>query len=79
MSSAFRCIQGCGESFFRVYDDKYRLVMTANVSSHQCRCGVHPVSVIWNADDVSTDTPQFDAMIQAVRHRAAFGPLLQAA
>lgn len=72
--TGFKAIQACGESFYRVYNEAGRVVMTANVGATDEETGFIPVSPIWK-DGAALGSPDFNAMIEAVRQRVIEGPL----
>lgn len=75
----YRSIQGCGESFFRVYNEAGRVVMTAKCPKDgptDSDTGFSAVAVIWQDHNEVFGTKGFKDAINAVR-AAALSPFLR--
>lgn len=71
----YRSVQGCGESFYRVYNADDHVVMTANASPRDPSTGAVTVAVIWMVAGAEASRPDYDAMVEAVRRRIIDGPM----
>lgn len=73
-SSLYKCVDQCGSAFY-VYDADWHVVMTADAEMVDPAAGTVQVSVIWKQVGVKSGTPQYEAMVQAVRQRVIDGPV----
>ena len=71
----YRSAQGCGESFYRVYNADDHVVMTANAGPRDPRTGAVTVAVNWMVAGTEASRPDYEAMVDAVRRRIIDGPI----